>query len=252
MSEYLFSWPDMKRWEPPTYLRRAFWEQVQRCAHGTLVQPCAHCCWPWTGATNEPQGYGVLRQPLPDGYAAHRMAWELFYQCRLPSDIWSCHHCDNKPCCNPRHVFPGTREDNRADMLRKRRHKHLFTDAQVLEMRRLFHEEGWSWAALSAHFGMPAAKLRPATLGRVYTYLPFPSQPRTIRRDKQPRACKHPELAGLSPSDYMRAWRRKQRERTAGAPRPRKRKHPELVGLSHREYMRLWARKRYGHEPRTT
>jgi hypothetical protein len=31
------------------------------------------------------------------------------------------HSCDNRPCCNPKHIFEGTQKENIADMIAKGR-----------------------------------------------------------------------------------------------------------------------------------
>jgi hypothetical protein len=33
----------------------------------------------------------------------------------IPNGMVGCHRCDNPPCCNPKHIFPGTRGDNCRD-----------------------------------------------------------------------------------------------------------------------------------------
>jgi len=77
-------------------------------------------CWEWTGALNE-KGYGLVgvdgRTPK-----AHRVAWELTHG-PIPDDACVLHRCDNPACCNPDHLFLGSRADNNADMLAKGRHR---------------------------------------------------------------------------------------------------------------------------------
>jgi hypothetical protein len=50
---------------------------------------------------------------------AHRMAWFAEYG-RWPEPC-ALHRCDNPPCCNPAHLFEGTRADNMRDMWSKGR-----------------------------------------------------------------------------------------------------------------------------------
>jgi hypothetical protein len=37
-------------------------------------------------------------------------------------DVQACHRCDNPPCINPEHLFPGTRSENALDKVAKGRH----------------------------------------------------------------------------------------------------------------------------------
>ena len=75
-------------------------------------------CWNWTQSLNT-HGYGIVwfggKMLL-----AHREAYELFIG-PIPAGQWVCHTCDNRRCCNPKHLFLGTVLDNNRDTSQKGR-----------------------------------------------------------------------------------------------------------------------------------
>ena len=78
----------------------------------------ADACWPWTAARNE-KGYGVTGIPGRRTTKAHRVAYALHVG--DPGSLCVLHRCDNPPCCNPAHLFLGTKGDNNSDMITKGR-----------------------------------------------------------------------------------------------------------------------------------
>jgi hypothetical protein len=90
-------------------LQERFWSKVTILGNDE--------CWTWNGA-QIPCGYGSF---FYNGRArlAHRIAWELKYGKDIPDGMHACHHCDNKQCVNPNHIFIGTAFDNMRDAWNK-------------------------------------------------------------------------------------------------------------------------------------
>ncbi len=96
------------RLQPTT--QESFWSKVQK----------TNGCWLWTATKTN--GYGMIRNGNRMVFA-HRFSWEL-HNGPIPDGLCVLHNCpegDNPACCNPAHLFLGTKADNNTDRKKKGR-----------------------------------------------------------------------------------------------------------------------------------
>lgn len=148
MSEHRI-WP---RGGPLRPIADRFWEKVNRSGG-------KNACWNWMAA-NIGNGYGTFALTPYKRILAHRMAWQLTRREPIPRGMDLAHHCDNRACCNPAHLFIATRAENLADCRAKKRHaygeKHGNARLSTDDIRyiRGFYANGLSQTLLAEAFGI--------------------------------------------------------------------------------------------------
>lgn len=92
-------------------------EIKERVMSGFKLTP--NGCWEWQKGL-APNGYGRINIQTERLFSAHRASFHAFWH-PIPDGMYILHHCDNRCCVNPQHLYAGTAKDNARDMVRRRR-----------------------------------------------------------------------------------------------------------------------------------
>lgn len=151
-------------------LEERFWEKVDRRGDDE--------CWLWTGSVDG-YGYGMFRpySRKTSAVRAHVMALRLS-GVEVVGDQCGLHRCDNPPCCNPRHLFVGSKNDNMRDRNAKDRQakgegngRHKLTEAEVLEARGAVEAGDLSIRGAARKFGVGYTTMRNAVNGHTWRHV---------------------------------------------------------------------------------
>lgn len=81
-------------------------------------------CWEWQGDLHR-EGYGYTTEYETNKKShVHRISYKVF-KGEIPEGLYVCHHCDNRKCIAPNHLFVGTAKENMQDALKKGRLEHV-------------------------------------------------------------------------------------------------------------------------------
>lgn len=116
-------------------------------------------CWEWQAAISGKMEYGGFR--LGNHlFRSNRVA--LFIHTDIQGDM-ALHSCDNTSCCNPRHLYWGSCQDNVDDRMKRGRHvthdvkgiKHplaKLNELNVIQIRKSYHSDKVSAANLAKQY----------------------------------------------------------------------------------------------------
>lgn len=132
-------------------------------------------CWPWSGYRDR-FGHGQFAVHHRKIVAAHRFA--LATRQVQPFDgACALHHCDNPPCCNPKHLYWGTNADNVRDRVERGRNlrgeahgRAKLTEEQVRQIR-LSVANGHSQKAMAQVYGVRRSTVQLIVSRKRWTHL---------------------------------------------------------------------------------
>ena len=121
-------------------------------------------CWEFIGGRGG-SGYGYISIGYKEYESTHRLAYKLWCG-PIPEGMIVCHKCDNKPCCNPDHLFLGTTKDNKLDEMIKGTHvkgsrqgASKLTEDDVLVIKRLIAEGNIPLTQIGRMYGVTSTSI---------------------------------------------------------------------------------------------
>ena len=131
----------------------------------------------WEHRVKRPHGYSrvwLYGQEL----LAHRVAYAV-WRGPIPDGLYVLHNCDNRPCCNPSHLFLGTHQDNMDDMYGKGRGKKAsgeklpqtkLSESKVLQIKTLIRD-GFKNPEIGRQFDVSTATIHNIRHNKVWKHI---------------------------------------------------------------------------------
>ncbi|MDD5189436.1 MAG: HNH endonuclease signature motif containing protein [Dehalococcoidales bacterium] len=135
-------------------------------------------CWEWKA--NKNHGYGQFRINVKQ-IKAHRVSYELHHG-KIDPTLCVLHHCDNRGCVNPKHLYQGTYQDNTDDRMRRGRHgfgvcpgeKHgmaKLTEDKVRKIRGMYIPRKITQLMLSKKFGVSGSLIHNIVTRKAWNHI---------------------------------------------------------------------------------
>lgn len=122
-------------------------------------------CWNWK-AGKSAKGYGYFHFSGKQRQS-HQMAL-AFSGVHIPDGQIACHHCDNPTCCNPKHLFVGTKKENNKDRARKGRSAGRRFDQTDIQQILALADRGETYRDIARRFQCGFTAIRHIATGRKY------------------------------------------------------------------------------------
>lgn len=134
-------------------------------------------CWIWQLSCYSGTGYGQLHI-RPNKILVHRLSYELFNG-SIKEGLCVLHKCDVRSCCNPEHLFLGTKGDNIRDCVKKKRHRVLVgsqrSDSKLSEKDiyyiRQQYSQGFTHKQIAAKVGVCYQHISAILRGRKWRHI---------------------------------------------------------------------------------
>ena len=142
------------------------------------IHPVVGQCWIWLrGNLSDYCAYGHISVKHKH-IRVHRFSYELHFG-KVPEGLHVLHRCDTPLCVNPSHLFLGTEQENKDDMVSKGRQAKgsecggsKLTEEQVTEIKRryVYRHPKHGQRAMSREFGVSQAAIHLIISGKNWRY----------------------------------------------------------------------------------
>lgn len=138
-----------------------FWSKVKK----------SNKCWIWKCCLTS-SGYGIFINENREHIRSHRYSWSL-HNGPIPKEILVLHHCDNRPCVRPSHLFLGTHLDNMRDMNLKGRHvpRRILKEWQVRKIKTALKNKSSTYLELGKKYGVEFSTIGSIAKNRTWKWV---------------------------------------------------------------------------------